>query len=428
MFQEDTFEMISAESVNYNTIRYPLTLVQRFYVTASEWAKKMLEIDFEQKTDVYDGLLVVPLITIVIFANSGYVLIPKYDAYELDPLDLFIQEMVTILNLTIISIFVHNFGYICIMGESDVCTGINLLVLFLNNFVVFFTYLYISRIFKVQCLFPRNVNHLVAMILQRITMYTFLWYQHPNSQRSDRNFQTRYKWYILYQILVALTIQGYIQIAKLFDLIMNLFPFLLAFLLLGMKHLTMKILNKVVEKARGDNELSARFAIGCGIGCNHAFYLMIIIGSKARLETTIIYTLIDTILTLTLFIRSLYAVNDQENQDSLNYKNAIQALTLKEILEIIVPTCFCPIYIMASFGPNKDALSVGKNITLDEIVRTLRNIGFLTLFDVFRIGSFSLYLKTKYQISLFENYCKLMNVYWKFISAMIAIFIYLVSF
>ena len=79
-------------------------------------------------------------------------------------------------------------------------------------------------------------------------------------------------------------------------MIPNHYQFLFAFVLIGMRYLVTKAHNKVIERARGDDKLTAQVAVACGVGCYHAMYLMMFIGSRARMETTIVYLVIDTFL------------------------------------------------------------------------------------------------------------------------------------
>ena len=182
-----------------------------------------------------------------------------------------------------------------------------------------------------------------------------------------------------------------------------------------------------MEKAKGDNEASASFSVACGIGCNHAFYMMIIIGSKAGWEFTIVYFIIDTLLILRLFCKTLSAVKDQASHGDSNSIDPVQSLTTKETLEIFIPICFCPIYIMAYFGPNAGSICPVKGKSINDISWTLTKIGGFMVFDGIRIGSTAFFLNYRYKISLLKSYCKMMNNYWKLITAIIAYLVYFVS-
>ena len=402
---------------------------QRILGKAIDWGNKFLEVEFERETNKSHGLLMIPLILIVMFTSSVITLIPKYDYDELHLVEVFLQDFVEFLILSILISFAHHFNYIMLMGKTEVCGAKQLFFRFLSTLLVLFTARSTTRMIEIyNPLSPtRNFHQLFAVICHTVTQYTVLWFQHPKSQRIDPNFQWRYKWYIFGKVFSALITQVYIQTARLFNWINGPYQIALAFWLLVIRYALLKVANKIMEKARGDNEASARFSVACGIGCNHAFYMMIIIGSKAGWEFTIVYFIIDTLLIFRLFSKTLSAVKDQANQAESNFIGPLQSLTTKETLEIFIPICFCPIYIMAYFGPNSEMICPVKDKSINDISWTLTKIGGFMIFDGIRIGLSAFILNSRYKISLLKSYCKMMNNYWKLITAIIAYLVYFVS-
>ena len=173
--------------------------------------------------------------------------------------------------------------------------------------------------------------------------------------------------------------------------------------------------------------LSVSFEVSCRVGCYHALYLMIIIGSKARFETTIVYAFVDTLLIMRSFSKIVSIVNDQRSDNQIQFNNALQMITLKEMMEIVLPFCFCLIYIIAYFGPNKEAFGFLKGISLDEMLWTVMKISIINFFDGIRIVICAIILESRYHVPIFKSYCHLMNVYWKYLTALISVCLYLVS-
>ena len=420
-------ETISGIDVNsYDKTEAP-SMNHSLRTTVNRCCNNILEIESNDEGTPSHGLLIIPLIFIVILVNLGYLLIPKYDVIDLDYFDLFLQETSHILNFQLLTIAYHHFSYVLIMGKDDVCTAKKLLFLLLNCFCVGLTYRYTAIILKFRCFLPEKSTQLLAFLVQQVTLFTVLWFQHPKSQRSDPSFQRRYKWLIAIRTFRALGIQGYAQAARLFDLIINHFQIALAFLLLGIRYMALKLSTKLVEKARGDNMLSANFEVSCRVGCYHALYLMIIIGSKARFETTIVYAFVDTLLIMRSFSKIVSIVNDQRSDNQIQFNNALQMITLKEMMEIVLPFCFCLIYIIAYFGPNKEAFGFLKGISLDEMLWTVMKISIINFFDGIRIVICAIILESRYQVPIFKSYCHLMNIYWKYLTALISVCLYLVS-
>ena len=59
--------------------------------------------------------------------------------------------------------------------------------------------------------------------------------------------------------------------------------------------------------------------MACGVGCYHAMYLMMFIGSRARMETTMVYLVIDTFLIFLLFYKTVSKVNDFASSDGVSF-------------------------------------------------------------------------------------------------------------
>ena len=421
---------MQTESLHSIKARDTRVSIQSLWVNLKERKNSILEIELDKKTSAYHGLLVFPLISFVILTNLTIILIPRNDFNELNYLEIFIQEFIYFLNSSFLAVLGNHFEFLLLMGKTDACKGRNVFCLYLGLLIVPFTYKFTTIIIRKNNLIPgysKDLSRLLAVILIDSTKYIIIWLQHPKSQRSNPNFRRRYRWYLLFKVLCIFFTQGYIQTARLFDKIVTLYQIPLAFMLLGMRYVASKSVKKVTEKARGENESSASFAVDCGVGCMHALFLVLIIGSKSRIETTIVYALIDTLLIIRLFNKTLSAVKDQASQDGIDLDAILQTLTLKETLEILVPICFCPIYIMAFLGPNKESIHLVKDKEIDGILRTVTIIGIFMVYDGIRIWIFAVLLKKRYHISLFQSYCKLMNVYWKLITVFIAGLIFLVS-
>ena len=422
---------MATESINTDYMRQFRQSIQWLQKKVHHWGNKILEIDFQMHENTAHGLLTIPVVLMVIVANLGNVLIPKYDLTEFrlfeGSIDIF-QKF----SWSIWTILILYFEFLLIMGKTDACTGKNQLFLIFADFFLRVTGNYTLAILEAKCIQLRFENFVFNnnwffMIIDRVTRYTIVWFQHPKSQRCDPEFQRRYKWFLLYKFNGPILMIGYIQLERIFRKIPNHYQFSFAFVLVGMRYLSTKAHNKVTERARGDNKVTAQVAVACGVGCYHAIYLMMFIGSRARMETTMVYLLIDTLLIFLLFYKTVSKVNDLASSDGMSLDAILQGLTLKETLEILVPICFCPVYILAFLGPNKEYIGVVKHKTIDGMLMTLMKIGGFMVFDGFRIACFAMFLKKKYQISLYKSFCKLMIVYWKLITTLIIVYVDIVS-
>ena len=188
-----------------------------------------------------------------------------------------------------------------------------------------------------------------------------------------------------------------------------------------------KCLSKIVEKAKEDNSLSAGFAVSCKVGCVHALFLMLVIGSKATLTSTIIYAILDIGLIIIIVFKIIKNVEINQNQGNLNMRTKVQKLVLRETLEILVPFSFSVVKILSFYGPNKDMAPLVKNVNEVDLYRTFAKVFAFLLFDMTRILVLATILKKFYRISMFASYCKLMKDYWKVITSYSLLTIYIVS-
>ena len=79
-----------------------------------------------------------------------------------------------------------------------------------------------------------------------------------------------------------------------------------------------KCLGKIVDKAKKDDIPSAGFAVSCLVGCLHSLCLMLVIGSKATLATTIIYAILDIGLIIRMVFKIIKKVKINQNQGNSN--------------------------------------------------------------------------------------------------------------
>ena len=218
-----------------------------------------------------------------------------------------------------------------------------------------------------------------------------------------------------------------LQSARLFDKVRNHFQPVLVLLLLGMRYIMTKCWGKMVEKAKEPKNLSAGLAVSCRVGCVHAMFLMLVIGSKATLATTIIYAILDIGLIIIMFFGIIKNVEINQNQGNLNMQTTLQKLVLRETLEILLPFSFSVVKILSFYGPNKDTAPLVRNVTEVDLYVTFAKVFAFLLFDMTRILVLATILKKFYRISMFGSYCKLMKDYWKVIASYSTLTIYIVS-
>ena len=272
--------------------------------------------------------------------------------------------------------------------------------------------------------------HGLVTLLYRI--YNGLWFQQPNSKRNDTHFRNRYKWYVLYRLVTVVIGQVYSFAAGIFENIKKDYQPVLVFALPVMRYGWVQLLLKIGNKARGENELSARFATGCRVACIHALFLAIVIGSTATFATTCLICLIDTMLS----VRSCFSIQklnrNTEIESQIKIENTLQTFVMKETLEILIPLTYCAIFCMVYYGPNAHLFGgfetdYWQHDKLEDISDPMTKLFCFLLFDLFRIFSSAFVLWKYCKISLLSEHFQMMETYWKPITANMALLIFFVS-
>ena len=153
--------------------------------------------------------------------------------------------------------------------------------------------------FKIPAITIGAIGANIAIIPVQI----FIWIRLPKSKTSDTQFRKRFIWFMLFRITAILFILLYNRSAQFFDKFQSWFQLALVFVLLGIRYVFTICLSKIVDKACGDNVFSARFVVSCGVGCIHALFLMLMVGSKAGMYATFVYAFLDVILIIRLFFK-----------------------------------------------------------------------------------------------------------------------------
>ena len=382
---------------------------------------------FGQNHDSWNVFLVIPLILVVIVTNIDLAIIPK--SYVIPFIEIDCQILFNELNSIFLVFAGYYFDYTLIMGKSDAISKKNFVYLILNSTTAkFLVYggLSILKAFEIDSISQR-MGDLIATIIMQTALYTINWFQHSKSMRLNSQFRRRYGWFIIFKLALVLMNTCFRQASVLFDLIKNMFQPALVFVFIGLKEGITKLLDAAVKRARGENESSARFDVMCNVDCRYALYLMLIVGYKATMATTITYIVVDSVSVFRLLYKTVKFVGIQGNQNRIKVRDSLEEVTLQESLVILLPLCFCSIFVMSFYGPNKETSALVQNETQDTMISTLGKIGMFMLFDLARIVVFSLLLQLKYKISYFKSFTEMMKSYWKVIGVFAAGSIFSVS-
>ena len=322
------------------------------------------EASLQPKASPFHSLLFVPILIIVTLANIDFALIPN--SYTILSTDI---GLAYIFNLVVgngVGIASHHFDYLFIMGENKANSGRYLIVQYLMLVSVKELPAYVLDTFSLNALPTQTI----AVQAATLCFQLFIWMHHPKPERFDPKFLKRFLWFILYRTIVIIFVQAYNQSIRLYDIFNYWLQPLLVFLLLGTRYAMTKCIGKIAEKAKGGNATSAQFVVSCRVGCVHALFLMLVVGSKANTVTTITLFLFDTVLLARSWYKTLASVRLDQNTGNSNLLPLIQGVVLRETLEILLPICFMVIKILAFYGPNKEILDLVKDRIEEDLVMT----------------------------------------------------------
>ena len=158
----------------------------------------------------------------------------------------------------------------------------------------------------------------------------------------------------------------------------------------------------------------------CNVDCRYALYLMLIVGYKATMATSITYIVVDSLSVFRLLYKTVKLVGIQGNQERAKIRDSLEEVTLQESLVILLPLCFCFIFVMSFYGPNKETSTLVQNETQDTMISTLGKISMFMSFDLARIVFFASLLRLKNRISYYKSFSEMMKSYWKVIGVFAA--------
>ena len=174
--------------------------IQKFWRKVVVLGNNILDINIESETKATHGLLIIPLIFFVILTTLGITLIPRYNvvtifyrSYGFTDATLDFFEFVLYSSV----IFLDQLFYFrLVMGKTDACGGRAAFNFFLSILFALLFSRWTIRIVNYYYRLHSNINQIFAITVTMTSRLLTLWFQHPKSQRSDPNFQTRYKWYV----------------------------------------------------------------------------------------------------------------------------------------------------------------------------------------------------------------------------------------
>ena len=260
---------------------------------------------------------------------------------------------------------------------------------------------------------------------------TALWFQVPSYWRTQKSTQRKFQAYLFYYMWCGFTSIQYntssSMFAKLKKLDLEYLQWIIGIYILMLRELNSWVLDKLINKAVGFDDIAAKMTAIIYINCQHSFYVAIAIGDATTDETTYLLLIGDFALNIYNSYKIIkmhrIAINQvipSEEKDKEKQETTLMLVTI-ESLEILVPIAYSVSFLIAYYGPNGEVLGNVYNDCWQ--YKKIENVGkyILLTFQMFFIDLGSAIvgglLLWKYcAINMLSVGCTMIRNYWPMIA------------
>ena len=379
--------------------------------------KNFLFIDLEKEASTCSGFYGLLIIFLVVASTLMISIIPQHDVIKYP--NFWPETLLRSTNYYIILVLCLSFDYQLIMNPRDTLSAKQVFYTLLIVITFMSILSVIAHIIWIYSLNYRPPIPFLEILLRWISSVVFFvpfWAQQPRDHRNDIEYTERFKWLMLTNALFQVIFVAYYFSVGLFAKIPHKMQPIGAFLFPIIRYVCLNITQKITFKAQGENASSAQVATGCKIACNHALCLSLIIGSAATEVTSAVFYVIDVLLNL----YSCYCIVKlhRKNEEVSKIKISVQALMIKESLQILIPLSYSLILFLSYYGPNAEIIGNMKNEywqfhKIEDISSPLTKIAILVFVDWMLLFCSSLIMWKCCKIFLINEYFRIMEIYWK---------------
>ena len=152
----------------------------------------------------------------------------------------------------------------------------------------------------------------------------------------------------------------------------------------------------------------------CAVTCTHSFILTFILGSNITPVTAYLIMIAELMSNTWDFVK-IIKLHQQDSVISKQQKTeAVNCLSLKEYLELLIPAIYCVSFAIAFHGPNAEILGNVRNgywqyEKVDKLMEKLNNIGIFFAIDSLRSLLFGLTLWYFCKLNMLTAYGKVIR-------------------
>ena len=250
-----------------------------------------------------------------------------------------------------------------------------------------------------------------------ISIVSGFWFILPSPLLLNGSFRRKLRWYMLYHILVFITLIFQQVLSDLYRTVPSQFQFLMAIAIFGFREVDKRLRSKVITKMMGQQDEQASIFLAIRVLSRYSFFFTIsLVGSHlATMITTIGMGLYFHSKATYQTIRAHRNVGNGGGNSERTEKN-ITKLIIAELIEGFTPVIYGICIAMAYYGPNAHLLSTIGNAYWS---KPMKNIGpvFITMLILFAIDTLSVvinsYLIWKFtNVNMVQSFCRVLSKYW----------------
>ena len=229
----------------------------------------------------------------------------------------------------------------------------------------------------------------VIIIPTLISIVSGFWFILPSPLLSDEEFRRKLRWYMLYHVLVFITLVLHSILSGLYVTVPSQFQFLMAIAIFGFREVDKRLRSKVITKMMGQQDEQASIFLAIRVLSRYSFFFTIsLVGSHlATLITTIGMGLYFHSKATYQTIRAHRNVGNEGGNSERTEKN-ITKLIIAELIEGFTPVIYGICIAMAYYGPNAHLLSTIGNAYWSKPMKDIGPV-FITMLILFAIDTFS---------------------------------------
>ena len=272
---------------------------------------------------------------------------------------------------------------------------------------------------------PFNTN---SVHLSCMPFVATVWFNFPKEARKNKLARKRIFAFLSYIAWHWFFAFQYVVLTIIFQKIQPSFQWILVVILPFQRELNIFCLYKLFQKFSEGDKIVMKSFTSIYINCGHSLFLVIAIGSIAT-DATVYMILVgeflinmhscNTIIRLhKTKVGLLSDVHELESQKEIE----VQMLVLCEMMETLVPLVYLGTFLIAYYGPNATILGNIRNgywqyTVVKDVDKLISSVIQMFFIDIGSLVIGSVILWKFCRINILLRCCKIMDSYWKIISA-----------